>query len=114
MLRTNAVVRPTLHEGRKVLDIFHVWPDQHVENGVKHRSWLHVYLSAEPPIDPKTGQRKTVRVQLWAPGGIAGEAKDLRWGEEWFIPSGGWGIASVVAEDDHPLAFFWELTPGKA
>lgn len=109
MQRFHGTERPVKYEERTVLDIFHVWPDGHVENGVRHRSWVFVYLQA--PLPPGAADR--VRVSLWLPGQPHHEERQLGWGEEWFTPVPGFGIASVLAEGDVPLEFFWELTPGK-
>lgn len=121
MLRTEAAIRTSKHEDLRVYDIFHVWPNGHVASQtdvVRWSSHVFVYL-ADPYYTNAAGEKKDatkdpVRVRLWAPGGIAGQPKDLRWGEEWHVPSGGFGIVSVVADHDAPLHVFWELSAGKA
>lgn len=108
MLRIHGTERPTKHQGMTVLDIFHVWPDGHVENGVKHRSWVFVYLQGQQP----EGAADAARVTLYLPGQQAREVQ-LHWGEELYADVPAWGIASVTVEGDIPVEFFWELVPGK-
>ena len=99
------------HGGKPTWDIFHVWPDQTVRDGVRYTSTVHVY-PAEPP---KSGSAK---VRLWIPGGRApgqqGEVEhEIGWGTEIWAAVADWGMASVVSTSGDPLHFYWELSAGK-
>ncbi|MCA1691435.1 MAG: hypothetical protein LC733_04220 [Actinobacteria bacterium] len=94
------------HQGKRTWDIFHVWLDGAVRDGVEFTSTVHAYVAEARPTRS--------RVLLFVPKGPPGDIEySIGWGEELWLPVTEWGIASAVSLDDVPLEFFWELSAGK-
>ena len=102
--------------GLPTWDIFHPYPDNWINNGVKWSSSLHVFMTK--PLMDASGKPVVAHVLLWIPGGDQGVAPhDVSWGVEAWEPVAGWDpvVASMVCiEGIKDLAFVWEFVPGSA
>ncbi|MFP5317971.1 MAG: hypothetical protein ACLGI2_06705 [Acidimicrobiia bacterium] len=92
------------HEGHLTYDLFHVFPDGHVRDGVRYDSQILIYV-AEP------GEAAEIEVFLPRTRGVA--RRTISFGEEHNERPREFGMASVVSRNDVPLVVFHEVTVGK-
>lgn len=107
MDRFQAIERaePFRHQGHRTWDIFHVWANGAIRDGVRFTSTLHAYVAE--PLPTKS------RVMIWVPGGEQGVVHSLGWGDELVADAAAWGVASAASVDGADIQFFWELSAGK-